>query len=80
MGQRFAPSYANLYMTEWEREALAKCPHKAILFLSYLDDIFGILPHSLIQFQDFINTLNIHHPSISVKHPPTPATQPFPIP
>lgn len=26
MGQRFAPSYANLYMSEWEREVLAKCP------------------------------------------------------
>lgn len=26
MGQRYAPPYANIYMSEWEREALAKCP------------------------------------------------------
>lgn len=43
MGQRFAPSYANIYMSEWEREALAKCPLKPTLFLRYLDDIFGFV-------------------------------------
>ena len=26
MGHRYAPSYANLYMSEWECQALAKCP------------------------------------------------------
>lgn len=28
MGQRYAPSYANIYMAEWEREALAKSTHQ----------------------------------------------------
>ncbi|KAG7463118.1 hypothetical protein JOB18_046451, partial [Solea senegalensis] len=40
MGQRFAPSYAHLYMSEWEREALAKCPLQPIVYLRFLDDIF----------------------------------------
>lgn len=40
MGQRFAPSYANIYMSE--REALTKCPLLPILYFCYLDDIFGI--------------------------------------
>ncbi|TWW78626.1 hypothetical protein D4764_11G0007470 [Takifugu flavidus] len=41
MGQRFAPSYANLYMSEWEREALTKCPLLPTLYLRYLDDILS---------------------------------------
>ncbi|TWW78627.1 hypothetical protein D4764_11G0007480 [Takifugu flavidus] len=47
MGQRFAPSYANLYMSEWEREALTKCPLLPTLYLRYLDDIFGIWTHTI---------------------------------
>ncbi|CAB1437546.1 unnamed protein product [Pleuronectes platessa] len=33
MGQRFAPSYANIYMSEWERESLAECTHKPLTYL-----------------------------------------------
>ncbi|TWW67534.1 hypothetical protein D4764_02G0005750 [Takifugu flavidus] len=66
MGQRFAPSYANLYMSEWEREALSKCPLRPILYLRYLDDVFGIWTYTIPQFMEFINTLNtIIHPSNS---------------
>ncbi|XP_078795976.1 uncharacterized protein LOC144988835 [Oryzias latipes] len=68
MGQRFAPSYANLYMSRWEQEALTKCPIKPTLYLRYLDDIFGIWSHSLTQFTEFFNILNNHHPSIKLKH------------
>ena len=68
MGQRFAPSYANLYMSEWEREALNKCPLQPLLYLRFLDDIFGIWPHSLSQFTDFCAILNSHHPSIKITH------------
>ncbi|TWW61318.1 Neural proliferation differentiation and control protein 1 [Takifugu flavidus] len=68
MGQRFAPSYANLYMSEWEREALSKCPLRPTLYLRYLDDVFGIWTYTIPQFMDFINTLNHHHPSIKLKH------------
>lgn len=42
MGKRFAPAYANLYMANWEEEALTKCVHKPLCYLRYLDDIFGI--------------------------------------
>ncbi|KAE8277682.1 hypothetical protein D5F01_LYC10031 [Larimichthys crocea] len=68
MGQRFAPSYANIYMSEWEREALAKCTHKPLIYLRFLDDIFGIWTHDIEHFQTFIKTLNGHHPTIKVKH------------
>ena len=68
MGQRYAPSYANIYMSEWEREALAKCTHQPLTYLRFLDDIFGIWHHDITLFSDFISTLNNHHPSIKVKY------------
>ena len=68
MGQRYAPSYANIYMSEWEREALAKCTHKPLTYLRFLDDIFCIWQHDISLFSDFIDTLNSHHPSIKVKY------------
>lgn len=68
MGHRYAPSYANLYMSEWEREALAKCPLKPLLYLRFLDDIIGIWPHSEDSFYQFTEILNNHHPSIKIKH------------
>ena len=68
MGQRYAPSYANIYMSEWEREALAKCPLQPTFYLRFLDDIIGAWPHDITHFTDFINTLNSHHSSIKVKY------------
>lgn len=68
MGQRYAPSYANLYMSEWEREALAKCDLKPLFYFRFLDDIIGAWPHDVALFPDFINTLNSHHPSIKLKY------------
>lgn len=68
MGQRYAPSYANIYMANWEQEALEKCTLKPLVYLRYLDDIFGIWTHDVSLFPEFINTLNNHHPSIKVKY------------
>ena len=68
MGHRYAPSYANLYMSEWEREVLELCPLKPLLYLRFLDDIIGVWPHGEETFPQFIHLLNNHHPSIKVKY------------
>lgn len=68
MGHRYAPSYANLYMSEWEREALEKCPFKPLFYLRFLDDIIGAWQHGEEKFKQFISILNNHHPSIKVKY------------
>lgn len=68
MGHRYAPSYANIYMSEWEREALEKCPLKPIFYLRFLDDIIGAWEHGRESFHDFIDILNNHHSSIKVKY------------
>lgn len=61
MGQRYGPSYANIYMSEWEREALAKCPLHPLFYLRFLDDIIGAWAHGEDAFQQFVHILN--HPS-----------------
>lgn len=67
MGKKFAPNYANIFMAEWEQEALDKCDKKPLLYLRYLDDIFIIWTHSDEDFQSFFRTLNEHHDSIKLK-------------
>lgn len=67
MGKRFAPSYANLFMANWEEEVLAKCKLKPLHYFRYLDDIWGVWPHTLEEFKQFMNTLNAHDPSIQLK-------------
>lgn len=68
MGKKFAPSYANLFMAQWEEEALARCPKPPLYYFRYLDDIFGIWTHSEEDFVQFVNILNSHDPSIQLKH------------
>lgn len=67
MGKKFAPSYANIFMAEWEAGALARCPQKPIHYYRFLDDIFGIWTYSTSDFYKFIDTLNSHDPTIKVK-------------
>lgn len=67
MGKRFAPSYANIFMADWEDGALSKCNLKPAQYIRYLDDIFGIWTGSEEQFSRFVETLNSHDPSIKLK-------------
>ena len=67
MGKIFAPSYADIYMSVWEDEALSKCDKKPLVFYRYLDDIYGIWEHSEAEFWAFFDILNNHHKSIKLK-------------
>ena len=67
MGKKFAPSYANIFMANWEEEVFPKCPIKPFYYLRYLDDIWGIWTGSREEFQDFFDILNTHDPSIKLK-------------
>lgn len=67
MGKKFAPAYANIFMASWEEEALAKCTKKPAQYLRYLDDIWGIWTGSEIEFREFVEILNSHDPSITLK-------------
>lgn len=66
MGKKFAPVYVNIYMADWEQTVFPKCPKLSLLYIIYLDDIFGVWSHSI--FKHFINVLNGHYNSITVKY------------
>ncbi|XP_069122180.1 uncharacterized protein [Argopecten irradians] len=66
MGKKFAPSYANIFMADFEKEALAKCTKQPLVYVRFLDDILIIWTHSRSDFDDFFETLNNHHPCIKL--------------
>ena len=66
MGKKYAPSYANIYMHSWESQALAAYRLAPSIWLRYIDDIFGIWPHSLSELLLFVEFLNSRNPHIKV--------------
>ena len=67
MGVDFAPHYCDIVMAKFEREALAKCPHKPHTYFRYLDDIVIVWQHGHAKFQEFLDILNSHCPPIRFK-------------
>lgn len=67
MGKRFAPAYANIFMADWEEEVFRKCQRKPFHYVRFLDDVWGIWTGTEIEFQEFVNILNSHDPSIQLK-------------
>ena len=67
MGKKFAPSYANIFMARWEEKVLATCSKLPLVYLRYLDDIFGVWTHTESEFNCFFRTLDSFDPSIRLK-------------
>lgn len=68
MGRKYSPAYADIYLADWEQSAFVKCPLQPLIYLRYLDDIFGLWDQSEAAFIDFFNILNSHHPRIKLKY------------
>ena len=68
MGKIFAPSYANIFMANWEERALSKCPLRPSHIFRYLDDIWGVWPGSETEFKQFVTLLNSCDPSIQLTY------------
>lgn len=67
MGKKFAPSYANIFMADWEESALASAEKKPFAYYRFLDDIWGVWTHSMADFVTFTEHLNAHQASIKIK-------------
>lgn len=67
MGKKFVWAYANIFMAAWEKGALQATPLKPVHYYRFLDYIWGVWTHSLVEFQNFITILNNFNPSIKVK-------------
>ena len=67
MGRKYAPHYADIYMAQFEQEALAKCTFRPDCYYRYLDDIFMVWSHGRDAFNEFLSIFNSHRPSIKFK-------------
>ena len=63
IGTKKAPSYAILFMSEFERKFLEKSSMKPFVWWRYID-IFIIWEHGEDNLKEFLNSLNNQHPTI----------------
>lgn len=66
MWKKFAPAYANIFMSEWEKVALEKAEHRPMLYYRFLDDRWGVWTESEEKCNQFINILYSINSSISI--------------
>ncbi|XP_064633637.1 uncharacterized protein LOC135491594 [Lineus longissimus] len=64
MGTKVAPSFANLFMADFEDRYVYNQPIKPHFWGRFIDDIFAIFTHTREQVDGFVNTLNSQHPTI----------------
>ena len=68
MGTRMAPSYANLFMGDFERKLLRSASHTPEIWLRFIDDIFLAWIHGRDSLNKFIEAANCVHPSIKLTY------------
>ena len=64
MGTRLAPALATIYIGDLEEDYIQTRQKKPFLWVRYIDDIFTIWTHSLEDFEDFFENLNLVNPKI----------------
>ena len=65
MGTKLAPAYANIFMGELEQAILSHAPYKSLFYKRYIDDILILWPHSELELNNFLTSMNSFHPSIN---------------
>ena len=65
MGTICAPSYANIFMSEFEEKHIYPLiKNKSVIYLRYIDDIFMVWIKSESELRHFMNEINQKHQSI----------------
>jgi hypothetical protein len=64
MGTRVAPSFANIFMADFESKWVYTYPKQPTIWLRYIDDIFLIWDHGREELDNFIHHLNSCHNTI----------------
>ena len=67
IGSRLGRNYACTYMGAWEGVLLSKCEEKPLLFVRYVDDIFGVWVGDRQGLQSFHNMANKIHKNIKLE-------------
>lgn len=65
MGKSYAVSYANIFMSHLEDLLLDQFQLKPSTWWRYIDDVFLVWPHSLTEWETFLDKLNTLHPTIT---------------
>jgi hypothetical protein len=77
MGTRVAPSFANIFMADFESKWVYSYPQQPSLWLRYIDDIFMVWTHGRDALDEFLNHLNTCHHSIKFTAEISDCTIPF---
>ena len=65
MGTTCAPSYANIFMSEFEEKCIYPLiKNKSVIYLHYIDNIFMVWIKSKSKLRKFMNEINQKHQSI----------------
>ena len=64
IGTKFAPAYANHFMTRLEERLLDASPDKPLVWMRFIDDVFFFWTHGEERLKSFINHLNSSHETI----------------
>ena len=64
MGTRVAPTYANIFMSDFESRHVYTHPEQPLLWVRFIDDIFLIWEHGTESLDKFISHLNNVHQTI----------------
>ena len=64
MGTRVAPSYANVFMSQFEEKHVYTYRLKPLARYRYIDDVFCIWQHGDIELNNFVAHLNNTHDTI----------------
>ncbi len=64
MGSKSSPTFANLFMEDWESKWVDPYPLAPIIWRRYIDDVFLIWTHGVDELKKFIEHLNSVHATI----------------
>jgi len=64
MGNPFAPSFANIFMAQYEKTVVYTYHLQPLVWVRFIDDIFLIWQHGASELDTFVQYLNSSHPSI----------------
>ena len=64
IGTKFAPAFANLFMTRLEERLLKESADLPLVWMRFIDDVFFIWTHGEEKLDSFVNFLNSSHDTI----------------
>ena len=68
MGTKMAPNNTNLFIGHLDQHLISHYPTRPTLCLCYIDNIFCISPGNPVEAENFVNYVNLQHPTIKWDH------------